>query len=336
MSAIDVQNLQNQISARETTAEQRGASADAAVSSNLSAANTAAGGVRIDTVYPGGIVGATPTNVPTPAGPASDFSNDVRTAFDYAFGMFQNTVMPQIQNFLGAYFPTILQAVKDNSDAWIANTILNGNAMPAAVEATMWAKAKDNELLANARVSQEIVDAFAMRGFTAPPGAMLNAVTIANQESARRLATLNRELTIERYKMANENMKFAVQQAISLRSAMVAAMGDFIKVVTNHQNLASDYAKTVLAAKTSFYDSVLKLYAAQIDEERGRATTIIQNDSNIVSSNALQVSANSNRNQYSVERAKLQTEAAMKAAEILSQTAAAAYAASVNIQAINV
>src|SRR3990167_1983968 len=219
-----------------------------------------------------------PTDVTSPILPTGDFSVDVKNAFDYAFGAFNQDIQPQVLEYLSVFFPDIAQAVKDNSDNWIAGTIIDGRYVPIAVENAMWNRARDREVQDSLRAEQAIIDASASRAFSTPPGAAADAILVNQQDTSKRLTTISREITVKAFDVANENSKFAVAQAVSLRTAFVGALGDFIKTAMVQPNNATDYAKTILSAKTGLYDSAVRLYAAQIDEERMRTGVLLENN----------------------------------------------------------
>ena len=55
---------------------------------------------------------------------------------------------------------------------------------------------------------------------------------------------------------------------MSLRSSFVQAMGEFIRVLMAHSGYATDYAKTILMAKTNMFDSAMKLYMGRVENQR--------------------------------------------------------------------
>lgn len=266
----------------------------------------------------------TTAEIDPPQLPTTDFATDVRDAFDYAFGTFNQQMQSQILNFLDTFFPDVSDAVKNNSDTWIADTILNGRYVPIAVETAIWNRAKDREVIEAGRAEQSIIDATGSRGFAAPTGTLAFTVAANQQELAKKLTGINREITIKAFDVANENTKFAVQQAVSLRTAFVAAMGDFIKVAMVQPNNAVEYAKVILAAKTSLYDSAVRLYSAQIDEEKLRTTVALENNVHDLKYQDINRQAYGDFLQVKTAQAKLKADTAMSAADQLAKLATGA------------
>ena len=284
-------------------------------------------GLRVDwqTAYvnPADVV---PNAITPPTLPAGDFSTDVRTAFDYAFGTLNDAVQPQVLNYLETFFPDIAEAVKTGSDDWIVGTMADGRFVPIEVENAIWNRARDREVQEARRAEESIVEASAARGFSAPPGVMLAAVSSTRQELAMKLTTINREITVKAFDTANENSKFAVEQAVRLRTAFVGALGDFIKTAMVQPNQAVDYANTILAAKTGLYDSAVGLYRANIEQERMRATVSLENKGMDMKATTDWVSGRAEATGLQIEAAKVRADAAMAAADTLSKIASAAMA----------
>lgn len=269
---------------------------------------------------------ATASPIDVPAIPTTDFSTDVRQAFDYAFSQFNDDIQPQVLNYLDTFFPDIAEAVKTQSDDWIVNTITNGRFVPIDVENALWNRARDREVQESLRQEKSYIDANAARGFNLPIGTLNYAIAVNQQETSKRLTTINREIAIKAFDVANENTKFAIQQAVALRTAFVGALGDFIKTAMAQPNQATDYAKLILAAKNGLYDSAVNLYRAKISEEQMRTSVALENRGLELKSSQLAVTSVAELNKTQISKAQVQANTAIQAAESLSKVAAAALA----------
>lgn len=290
------------------------------------ATNAVKGLANIGFPYYPQIPDVTAANIAAPILPTNDFSTDVKTAFDYAFGSFNDVIQPQIQEYISTFFPDIAAAVKTGSDQWIIDTIANGRFVPVHVENALWNRAKDRETMEAARIEQEVIDASASRGFSAPSGVLNFTIAANQQELAKKLTSINREIAIKDFDIANENTKFAIQQAVNLRTAFVAALGDFIRIAITQPNNAVEYGRLILQSKTGLYDSAVRLYSAQIDEERLRTSVELENHS--IESRNSDIGRNSfyQAVQAQIDKAKVQADVALSSAEQLGRIAAAAYA----------
>lgn len=266
----------------------------------------------------------TPADVTAPILPTSDFSTEVKNAFDYAFGTFNQALQAQILQFLTAFFPDIAAGVATGSDQWIIDTIANGRYVPVAVENALWNRARDREVSDSLRAEQAIIDASASRGFSAPPGVVNYGIAVNQQETSKRLSTINRDIAVKAFDVANENTKFAIEQAVRLRTAFVAAMGDFIKTAMLQPNNATNYAKLILDSKTGLYDSAVRLYSANIDEERMRTGVLLENNAQSLHAKDIDSRNFTDFVTARTNKARLQADTALKAADVLAAIASAA------------
>lgn len=266
------------------------------------------------------------TRLAKPLMPTTDYSADVREAFDYAFGALNQDIEPQIQNYLDTFFPDIADAIKSTSDDWIVDTITNGQYIPVAVEQALYDRAREREVAEALRNEQSVIDASASRGFSAPSGVLNYTIDANQQATSMKLRTFNRELAFKAFDVMNENTKFAIQQAVGLRTTFVGALGEFIKIAMVQPNQAVDYAKTILAAKSSLYENAISLYGAQIREETLRTSVGAENNNAQQRYYDLFVRGRSSMMDSEVDIAKVKASTAIQAAETLAKVAGSALA----------
>lgn len=254
----------------------------------------------------------------------ADLAADVKTAFDDAFSRLNDDARPLIQQYLADFFPDISVALTGGSEQWLIDTIANGRYVPASVENAIWNRARDREVQDAQRAEQSLIDATAARGFDLPPGALAANIAANQTELSKKLATIERDIAVKDFDIANENTKFAIQQAASLRVSLVGALADFIRLATQHPNQAIDYARTVLTAKTSLYDAASRLYAAQVAEQEMQTSVQLKNRGLELdwakTSHTLYVASR----ELQVKAAQVKSNAAIQAAEALSKMASSA------------
>lgn len=267
-----------------------------------------------------------PATITRPLLPTSDLSVDVKDAFDHAFSSFNADLKPQIIDYLAEFFPDISGAVRTGSDQWIIDTITSGGYVPVAVENAIWNRARDKEMQDAARAEQSITDATAARGFSMPTGATAAALLSLQQESVARMAAVARDIAVNSFSVANDNIKFAIQQAIGLRTAFVGALGEFIKTAMIQPNGAAEYAKTILAAKTNLYDAATRLYSATVAEEQMRVDALQKNVSLDLSALATWYQAKGTELQVTLGGGRAIVDAQVAKAEMLARMAGAAMA----------
>ena len=300
----------------------RADSAEAAAKAALTQAASAVSGLQVSppqATYPTYINAG---SVTVPLHPTNDFSVDVKNAFDYAFGSFNTVIKPQILSYLTTFFPDIAAAVKTGSDQWIVDAMANGRIVPIVVENALWQRARDKEVADAARLEAEVISASAVRGFVAPPGVMSFTIAAIQEESNKKLQGINRDIAIKSFEVLNENAKFAIQQAVSLRTAFVSALGDFIKTAMVQPNGAVGYAETILKSKTALYDSAIRLYSAQVDELRVGVQASTSNQNAAMQAQLADVQGYGHAMDAKIHAATVQGNVAVAAAQTLANMAA--------------
>jgi len=267
-----------------------------------------------------------PNAIVKPILPTGDFSVDVKNAFDYAFQSFNSELQPQIQNYISTFFPDISTLLKGDSDQWLIDTITNGKIVPIDVENALWNRARDKENIEALRMEQELIDSAATRGFAAPTGVLSFSIKSLQQDLALKLVSMNREITLKNFDVLNENTKFAITEAVKLRTSFVAALGEFLRTAMMQPNNAAEYAKVILQSKTGLYDSAIRLYSEQINEESLRTRVLLENNNQDLHGTEILFGNFYKAMENNVHKAEIQAKVAVAAADQLARVAAAAMA----------
>lgn len=112
--------------------------------------------------------------------------------------------------------------LKDAMVAVIIRDIQNGGyGIEATDEALIWQRSRDREQLVLNQRLEEATREWSLGGFTMPPGAMMNAVEAANQEFLNKVASNNREQTIEHSNKYWEGKKYTIDQAREVEQMLI-------------------------------------------------------------------------------------------------------------------
>lgn len=194
----------------------------------------------------------------------TDISNEFRQAFEDAFGMFQSDVQDGLAQYIATYFPA---TVASHVDDWITNTILNGGqGIPAAIEALIWQRARSRESEEALKLEQEATDAMAMRGFSLPTGALVDALLRVQQASADKASTLSRDIAIKTFDAYREDVKYAVEMGAKVRLGVIGALGSFMQAWTAPQQNATEIAKVKVDSKSRLVSTAADYYRAIVSE----------------------------------------------------------------------
>jgi hypothetical protein len=257
---------------------------------------------------------------------ASDYTADVKDAFAEKFDDFEASVKPQIESYLTTFFPDISDCIKENSDEWICGTILNGRFVPVAVETAIYERQRDRESGEMLRNEQGILDSAAARGFEVPQGVEIANIAANQQDLSVKMIGFGRDLAMKAFDVANENTKFAITQAVSLRTGFVNALGNFIRMATEQQNQAVDYARLIKDTKGQVFENALNYYQAKFGEEKFRKSLDFQNLDQVIKNANYFIDGKSKVTDAEIRIATVQANTAVAAAEGLFRVAAAAYA----------
>jgi hypothetical protein len=114
------------------------------------------------------------------------------------------------------------------SDLWndiyekLNDDITNGGyGIETADEIAIWERHKEREILDLAAQTEDLDEMYAGFGYKHPPGALIKAKQKARQTYQNKLATINRDMTIERLKMFVDCRKFALENGVKFGELFV-------------------------------------------------------------------------------------------------------------------
>jgi len=157
-----------------------------------------------------------------------DFSRD---AFDDLFG--RKPTSPTTEE-IAVTMPTVPDVVVPDVSAIILSNLWNdiyeklndditngGYGIETADEIAIWERAKERELLDLSAQTDDLDEFYAGAGYKFPPGALIKAKQKARQVYQNKMATINRDQTIERLKMFVECRKFALENGVKFGELFV-------------------------------------------------------------------------------------------------------------------
>lgn len=247
--------------------------------------------------------------------PNTELSVDFANAYQQALADFEPTVQESIVDYIARFFPGALATICDD---WIQNTIVNGGTgIPAAIETAIWDRARGREIVEARRLEQEAVSQFAARGFILPPGALAGRILEIQQDATNKSVTISRDRAIKSAEIEIENIRFAIEQGLKVRLAVIAGIGDYIRAWFKPADNAVEYAKALVNAKEKLWNEASAYYRALVAEAemKLRAQEITANSRDRMV--ALDVQS------YS-QFVQGQTNAALSVAQMLGQAAAGA------------
>ena len=165
--------------------------------------------------------------------------------------------------FMDQYFPP--GGYFDKATDWLERALeANGTGIPIIVESAMWERDRARLTGESARAEDEALTAWASRGYTLPPGALVHGLNTIRAGLTNALSTQSRDIAIKVTDVHVENARFAVGQAAQIRSQAIGAAVEYVKALMVSPQYVGQWLGALIDGKS-------KLVGAQADVYRTRA-----------------------------------------------------------------
>lgn len=204
----------------------------------------------------------------------------------------------EADKWLNRYFPELQSCLRDKPEQWICG-ILSGQdpfGDSQAVFDAIWHQGRDQAYRERTSAARQMRAEFSLRGFTLPPGAMAESMQALEESTSDAIAAVNKEQMLKVAEIKLALIKFAAEQAISLKQGIMGALANFYRMwieVPNQgleQSRVRAQAYSALQGALSSYYNVelgfegLRLRAAetnlqgQLDSDRNRLAATPRNE----------------------------------------------------------
>lgn len=113
------------------------------------------------------------------------------------------------------------QTILEEEMAVVRRMWAGGTGLPPEVERALWERAASREDVAVSRDISAAATEFSGRGFTLPPGMLVNRIDAIRTEGQLKKQTLGRDVMIKVADTHIENLRFACQQAIASENVLI-------------------------------------------------------------------------------------------------------------------
>lgn len=166
-------------------------------------------------------------------------------------------------SFFTTFFPLGNELAVARS--WIEDAIANGGSgVNPAVENQIWQRDRDRVLEEGARLQDEQMSAWAARGFPLPPGALNHGLNQIQREVQNKLAESSRGQAIKSFEAEIENVRFAIDKAIVLRTQAISSAADYMRTLVLGPTTGAQLAGTLLDAQAKVANITTDFYRAQV------------------------------------------------------------------------
>lgn len=188
-----------------------------------------------------------------------EFKFPVLPDFDGQPPSIGNLMVPNV--FVDWREPEYKSELLTDIQAKVSTWLQGGTGIPEVVEAALFNRAQSRQSKMTDRAVKEAVSEWASRDFTLPPGALNQQVAAIREEGRLQAAELNRDIMIEAAKWEIENIRFAVQQGISLEQLTV-------NIFSNTVSRLFETARFNAESQINVFNSQIALFNAQNDSFR--------------------------------------------------------------------
>lgn len=150
---------------------------------------------------------------------------------------------------------------------------LGGTGIDPAVDDAIWARDRNRIMADGQRAQQELMATFAARRFPIPPGALVNAVNLAQQNMQDRIAEASAAVVAKRADQEVAHRQFILERLTQLRVAVISAAGDLLRTIvglvdqsTGNVLKVEDYNMQVHNLRKSYLDAINQQYMLTRDK----------------------------------------------------------------------
>ena len=152
--------------------------------------------------------------------------------------------------------PEYESEILDELTKYISEGIAEGGlGLPDEVEEALFNRARSRESRETSRAVQEVVNDWATRNFSMPPGMLVKQVSTIREQGQARASELNRDILIEATKMEIEQIRFLVQQGMSLEQLTSNMFNNLTNRLFEVARFNAESLISVFNAKIAFFNA---------------------------------------------------------------------------------
>lgn len=161
--------------------------------------------------------------------------------------------------------PTYQSELLDETTARVRAWLQGGTGLPPAIQQALFDAARSREMQTALESTQSAFDTWAARGFTMPPGMLVEQVNVAQEKSRLAQNVLEREILVKSQEWEIENLRIAVERGIALETVL-------INQFSNSAQRIFEAAKYRVEADISVFNAMVSLFNARSTAYQTEAT----------------------------------------------------------------
>lgn len=164
------------------------------------------------------------------------------------------------------YFPSLDDCLKSLPEEWLCGVI--SGVKPFGLDATVfeivWHRARDRAYRTMASEQTTLEAAFAHRGFSIPPGALVAQMAATSERAGDAIAEVNREQAIKEAEIKLDILKFAEQQALQYKLGIMQTLADFFRQWISLPDKDLERARIKAQANSALYAALSSYYNVEL------------------------------------------------------------------------
>ena len=198
--------------------------------------------------------------------PVPEIENTI-TTYEAQRDFLVKLMTDKLTEFFTIYYPLSTDGYDEGTE-WLIDTITNGGTgITPAVENQIWQRDRDRVIAEGARADSQTLLQFSQRGYSLPAGVMVKQLQANRFEQLAKLQAQSRDVAIKQADIEVENLRFAVDKAVSARLTALAAAADYLRAVTGGFESAVRISNLEAQAKASLMAATADLYRARLQRD---------------------------------------------------------------------
>lgn len=175
----------------------------------------------------------------------------------------------QVDAWLEKYFPSINAGLKNVPEDYLVNVI--SGTVPFGTDKTVfdlvWQQARDRAYRTARSERASLEATFSARGFTLPPGALIDALGQSEARATGAVLDVVREQAIKDADIKLQILTQAINIASTLKMGILNASAEYFKAFYSVYNLNNDTARIRAQAYQSYYGALSSYYNVEVNWE---------------------------------------------------------------------
>lgn len=178
----------------------------------------------------------------------------------------------QSDKWIQKYFPSISGSLRNIPDDWLAGVV--SGVKPFGIDKTIfelvWHNARDRAYRTRASEVRTIDAEFSSRGFSLVPGAMVDAITQAEQRASDAILEVNVQEAIKDAQIKNELLQFAVNLSATYKLGIMDSLVNYYRTWITAPDKDIERARIKAQAMSALYSALSTYYNVEISFEELR------------------------------------------------------------------